>query len=352
MSYNVTFLQAAQASQGALLRGWLASPAPSADAPVPEPVAQVDVAVMNLENRLHEVQLSAAPHVTTAAETLYTAARAAADAQFDLHTQNYGSVQRLCVLDDVAFTRHTDAVRQALEGFVTAAYREGASVTATDSDQAKAARVAEAVPADAAWLIHLSRRMPMRRIPDFVTEGVDSTLEVLQRDVIDFVDPELETAHQRFTDALARLLDEIGGTFTPDHDAAYTEIPPEWRRTDPDRYTQTLRDLSQARDTVLDRYKELMNAMSRRGHHPTPQQPQSGPSVQVTSGDNSPVTVNAPHAHASYGGHASAGQPAPAGPAAATAPPAPWYRSGIFWGAVSALGTVAGAVVAYLALGR
>ncbi|WP_156724766.1 hypothetical protein [Streptomyces apocyni] len=305
---------------------------------------------MNLENRLHEVKLAAAPHVTAAAEDLYTAARAAADTQFDLHIHNYGSAQRLCALDDAAFTRHTEAVRQALEGFVAAAYREGASVTATVSDRAKSARVAEAAPADAAWLVHLSRRMPMRRIPDFVTEGVDSALEALQRDVIDFVDPELETAHQHFTDALARFLDEIGGTFTPDHDAAYTEIPPEWRRTAPERYAQTLRDLSQARDTVLDRYKELMNTMSRRGHHPAPQQPQPGPSVQVTAGDNSPVTVNAPHAHASHGAHASAGQPAPADPA--TAPQAPWYRSAIFWGAVSALGTVAGAVVAYLALGR
>lgn len=342
MSHNATFLQAAQVSQGALTRGWLAFPVPSADAPVPESVAQTDVAVLNLEDRLREVRL--------AAEALHTAVRAAADAQFDLHMQNFSSAERLCALDDVAFTRHTDAVRQALEAFVAAAYREGVSVTATGSDRAKAARVAEAVPADAAWLAQLSRRMPMRRIPDFVAEGVDSALEALQRDVIDFVDPELGTAHQRFTDALARLLDEIGGTFTPDHDAAYTEIPPEWRRTDPDRYTQTLRDLSQARDTVLDRYKELMNTMSRRGHHPTPQQPQPGPSVQVTAGDNSPVTVNAPHAHASHGGHASAGQPAPADPA--TAPQAPWYRSGIFWGAVSALGTVAGAVVAYLALGR
>ncbi|SOE19078.1 hypothetical protein SAMN05442782_0021 [Streptomyces sp. OK228] len=33
MSHNATFLQAAQASQGAPTRGWLTSPAPSADAP-------------------------------------------------------------------------------------------------------------------------------------------------------------------------------------------------------------------------------------------------------------------------------------------------------------------------------
>jgi hypothetical protein len=351
MSHNARFLQAAQASQGALTRGWLAFPAPSAGAPVPESVAQADVAVLNLEDRLREVQLAAAPHVTAAAEALHAAARAAADAQFDLHMQNFSSAERLCALDDVAFTCHTDAVRQALEAFVATAYREGVSVTAMGSDRAKAARVAEAVPADAAWLVHLSRRMPMRRIPDFVAEGVDSAVEALQRDVIDFVDPELEAAHQGLTDALARLVDEINGTFTPNHDAAYTEVPPEWRVTDPERYAEALRDLSQARDTVLDRYKELMNVMSRRGHLPTPQEPQPGPSVQVTAGDNSPVTVNAPHAHASHGGHASAGQPAPAGHTAA-ATPAPWYRSGIFWGAVSAVGTVASAVVAYLALGR
>ncbi|MGJ5831958.1 hypothetical protein [Streptomyces ossamyceticus] len=72
----MALLHADQASQGALIRGWLASPAPSAEAPVPEPVAQVDVAVVNLENRLHKVQLAAAPHVTAA--NLYTAERAAA----------------------------------------------------------------------------------------------------------------------------------------------------------------------------------------------------------------------------------------------------------------------------------
>ena len=64
-------------------------------------------------------------------------------------------------------------------------------MTATGSDRAKAARVAEAVLADAAWLVHLSWCMPMRCIPDFV-------------------DPELETAHQGFMDVLACLVDEIG----------------------------------------------------------------------------------------------------------------------------------------------
>jgi|GEM_PF-5466900 len=352
MNHSATFLRAAHAGQAALTRGWLASPVPAAHAPVPESTAQVDAAVLNLQNGLRELQLAATPHVAAAAQDLCTAVRAAADAQFDLHIQNASSAERLCAIDDAAFTRHTDAVRQALEAFVAAARREGVSVTATASDRAKAARTAQAVQPDAAWLAHLSRRMPMRRIPDFVTEGVDAALEALQRDVIHFVDPELNTAHHRFVEALARLDDEIGGTFAPDHDdAAYSEVPPEWRRSDPERYAQTLRDLSQARDTVLDRYRELMNAMSRRGHLPTPQERQPGSSVQITAGDNSPVTVNAPYAHASDGGNANAGQPTPTDQAAATTP-VPWYRSGIFWGAVSALGTVAGVVVAYFALGK
>ncbi|QOV33248.1 hypothetical protein IM697_23695 [Streptomyces ferrugineus] len=351
MSHSATFLRAAHAGQAALTRGWLASPVAAADAPVPESTAQVDAAVLNLQDGLRELQLTATPHVTAAAQDLYTAVRAAADAQFDLHIQNVSSTERLCALDEAAFTRHTDAVRQALEAFVAAAHREGVSVTATASDRAKAMRTAQAVQPDAAWLTHLSRRMPMRRIPDFVTEGVGDALEALRRDVIDFVDPELNTAHRRFADALARLDDEIGGTFTPDHDAAYSEVPPEWQRTAPERYAQTLRNLSRARDTVLDRYKELMNAMSRRGHLPTPQEPQPGSSVQITAGDNSPITVNAPYAHATQGGNASAGQPAPADQATGSTP-LPWYRSGIFWGAVSALATVAGVVVAYLALGK
>ncbi|WP_306944160.1 RNA-guided endonuclease InsQ/TnpB family protein [Streptomyces phaeochromogenes] len=43
----------------------------------------------DLEERLREVQRAASPHVTAAAESLYATARAAADAQFDLHMQNF-----------------------------------------------------------------------------------------------------------------------------------------------------------------------------------------------------------------------------------------------------------------------
>lgn len=224
---------------------------------------------------------------------------------------------------------------------------------AVDPDHAKAVRVLQAVPPDAAWLATLASGGPMRRIPDSLAEAVYRAHEQLERDVIEFVDPELAGAHQRLLEALADLGDEIGGTFPPEgDDLGYTEVPPEWRRTEPDRYYEALRDLSTARQAVLNTYKELMNAMNRRGHlpsSPSPQEPGSGQSVSVTAGDNSPVIVNAPNAHASHGAtaNASANQPPEASETTAT----PWWnRSSVLWTALGSVAAVAAAVAGFMAL--
>lgn len=60
-------------------------------APVPESIAQVDVPVLNLQDGLHKLQLAATLHLTAAAQDLYTAIRAAADAQFDPHIHNFSA---------------------------------------------------------------------------------------------------------------------------------------------------------------------------------------------------------------------------------------------------------------------
>ncbi len=46
---------------------------------------------------------------------------------------------------------------------------------------------------------------------------------------------------------------------------AYVEVPPEWKRSDPERHQQTLADLSGARDAFLEARIELMNLLNRRG---------------------------------------------------------------------------------------
>ncbi|MGW7463709.1 hypothetical protein ACWGJT_03145 [Streptomyces xantholiticus] len=223
-------------------------------------------------------------------------------------------------------------------------------MTAAASDRAKAGRILDVLPPDATWLLTLARQLPLRRAPLTLSHGVEDALDALRRDVVDFTAPKLAEAHQALLDALERLVDEFGGTFTPDSDGpvTYTEVPLEWKRTDHNRYYETLRDLSQARDAVLDRYKELMNAMSQRGHLPAPQDPPAGQSFTLSTGDNSPVTVNAPYAHATGKATATAGTPQPS--QGATPPSMSWYRSGVVWTAVSAIGTVGAAVIAYFAL--
>ncbi|MCX4721979.1 hypothetical protein OG818_40525 [Streptomyces virginiae] len=347
-AYRV-FLRLAQAGQDQLNAGWLATPAASADANVPDAVAHVDVALANLQDQLGEVLLAAPQAVGQAAQDLYTALRSAADAQFDLHTQNYGHTERLAGLDRDAFRQHTDQVRAAREAYIQAVRQRRTSITAAPSDAASAIRLMRAAPADAAWLITLSQRMPMHRIPHTLDRDVRDALDRLSRPDIRFTDPELVAAHQGLVAALLHLVDEFDGTYAPDAPGpvTYTEVPPEWKRTDPSLYYQTVRVLAQARDTVLARYEEMMNVMSSTGNLPAPQDPPPAQNFHVTSGDNSPVNVNA--AYAASSGTATAGA-APAPQMAAPSTSTPWYSNNVVWTGVGAVGSVAAAVIAYFAL--
>ncbi|MEU9706177.1 hypothetical protein [Streptomyces sp. NPDC047981] len=221
-------------------------------------------------------------------------------------------------------------------------------ITAVQSDRAKAGRVLEAVPTGALWLTWLSRGAPLRRVPVSVSHGAEDALETLHRDVVDFTEPGLAGAHRGFVEALDHLVDQFGGMFAPDADGpvTYTEVPPEWKRTDRDLYYQTLRDLSEARNAVLDQHKELMNAMSQQGHMPAPQDPPAGQSFNLNTGDNSPVTVNAPYTYATDGSTPTAGVPqAPSTPQIDPAPSTPWYRSWPKWGVIAGVvGAVAGVI--------
>jgi hypothetical protein len=69
-----------------------------------------------------------------------------------------------------------------------------------------------------------------------------------------------------------------------------------------------------------------------------------GQRIEVTSGNHSPVNVNAPFSYAEQGGtaHTNADPSSPA--------PTPWWsRASVVWSAVGALATVAGVIVAILA---
>ncbi|MFD3537757.1 hypothetical protein [Streptomyces sp. NPDC058664] len=221
-------------------------------------------------------------------------------------------------------------------------------MTAVQPDPAKVGRVLELISAGVPWLTWLSRGSPLRRVPVPVAYGAEDALEALRRDVVDFTEPSLAEAHQGFISALEHLVDELGGMFAPDTDGpvTYAEVSPEWKRTDHDRYYQTLRDLSRARDAVLNQYKDLMNVMSQQGHMLAPQDPPAGQSFNLNAGDNSPVTVNAPYAYAANNSTASAGLPqVPPTTQNAPAPSTPWYRSWAKWGVIAgAVGAVAGVI--------
>ncbi|MGW7821846.1 hypothetical protein ACWGLF_27850 [Streptomyces puniciscabiei] len=339
-----SYLRATQALQADLLRSWIAPPAESLDAPMPLPVATVEAGVLNLRNQLRELQMLAAPRVISAAEDLYEAIRAAADAQFELHRRSPGNGGRLCDLDGEAFAHHSERVDSALEEFSRAVGKQTVSAGAPDRD--KMTRIARAIPPDASWMKFLLSRKPLHRVPAWVAAGVDDAQEALQHDIIDFTDPGLARLHQDLVDALGRLADEFGGTFPPeDSDTlSYTEVPPEWKRTDPTRYYETLQALSHAREDVLGAYKKLMNAMSSQSPDP---QPPAGQSVNITAGDNSPVNVSAPYAQASNKSTSSAA----VGPSSDDAAAKPWWNRGaVLWTALGSVAAVVGAVAGVIAL--
>ncbi|MFF8696708.1 hypothetical protein ACF08W_31285 [Streptomyces sp. NPDC015144] len=340
-----SYFRAAQALQVGLFRSWIAPPVESLGARVPAAVAVVEAGVPNLLNQLRELQMLAAPRVISAAADLYEAIRAAADAQFELHLRSSGSGGRLCDFDSEAFADHSGRVDSALEVFSRAVGRQTVSMGGPDRD--KMTRVARVIPPDVPWMRFLLSGQPLRRVPDWVAAGVDDAHEALQRDIVDFTDPGLARLHQDLVDALGHLANEFGGTFPPeDSDTlSYTEVPPEWKRTDPTRYYETLQALSQAREAVLGAYKKLMNAMSSQSPEPDPQAP-AGQSFQITAGDNSPITMHAPYAQASHGATANAG----AVPDSSDTTDGPWFRSNVFWTAVSAIAAVVAAVIAYFAL--
>jgi hypothetical protein len=136
------------------------------------------------------------------------------------------------------------------------------------ADRSKAQRILAAMPFDAPWLRVLQGRLPMRRVRWDVRKAIDTAWDALIADNdIEFLDPELVDAHAAFMDSLHLLIDEIDGMHDPDNGTSppsYVEVPPEWKRSDPELYQQTLGELSAARDAFLDARTELMNSLNRR----------------------------------------------------------------------------------------
>ncbi|SHN38525.1 hypothetical protein [Actinacidiphila paucisporea] len=149
------------------------------------------------------------------------------------------------------------------------AAEESVALHGNTADRSKTQRILAAMPFDAPWLRMFQGRPTMRRVRADVTRAIDTAWDALITDNdIRFLDPELADAHATFMDSLRRLINELDGMHDPDNGSSpptYLEVPPEWKRSDPERYRQTLADLSGARDAFLEARTELMNSLNRRG---------------------------------------------------------------------------------------
>ncbi|MFD3519271.1 RNA-binding domain-containing protein [Streptomyces sp. NPDC058653] len=136
-------------------------------------------------------------------------------------------------------------------------------------DRTKAARLIDAIPVDALW-IKAQKNVSMHRVPAWVSEAAFAAKQRVADDIVDFLDPDVAAAYEALTTALDSLCGELTGMFPPmagsSHQSSkYTEIPPEWKRTDPVRYRKALDDLTSASDNFLDKYQQCVNLLNKKG---------------------------------------------------------------------------------------
>ncbi|MEW2180908.1 hypothetical protein AB0890_31845 [Streptomyces sp. NPDC005406] len=135
------------------------------------------------------------------------------------------------------------------------------------ADRAKSGRVFEAIPPDAQWIKVLAEGAPLHRVPTWLSDAVYDAYDTLIGDVVNFIDSEAAEEHQALVKALGNLHSEFMGTFPPDGVGGYkyTEVPAEWKGTDPARYYEALEELSTARQRFVDMYRQLSNTLNRKG---------------------------------------------------------------------------------------
>ncbi|MEU6367306.1 RNA-binding domain-containing protein [Streptomyces sp. NPDC046931] len=135
-------------------------------------------------------------------------------------------------------------------------------------DRIKAARIIAAIPVDAPWL-KAQKNVSMHRVPAWVSEAAFRAQQKVADDIVDFLDPDVAAVHEALVKALNALCEELTGMFPPSgpshHSNRYTEIPPEWKRTDPIRYRKALDDLTSASDNFLDKYQQCVNLLNKKG---------------------------------------------------------------------------------------
>ncbi|WP_146057804.1 RNA-binding domain-containing protein [Streptomyces sp. SM10] len=164
--------------------------------------------------------------------------------------------------------------RAELQGMLVAGWAPGGGSGGAASaaqnqvpDQAKAARLVEAIPLDVKW-VAVQKNLSMHRVPVWVSNAAYVAQKQLSDDFVDFIDSEAAAAYGELVKSLDLLCGEFAGMFYPKvrhPDNEYTEIPPEWKDSDHVRYRRTLADLTSASDNFLAKYQQCVNALNRKG---------------------------------------------------------------------------------------
>ncbi|MEV5881585.1 hypothetical protein AB0L74_02455 [Streptomyces sp. NPDC052020] len=133
----------------------------------------------------------------------------------------------------------------------------------TETDRRKAGRLLDLLPPDGSWRTWLRKAPTLFTVPLAVSHPVCDAYEELDDDVLDYVNPALQEAHESAMEHLKAFYDELNGM----HDVS-DEGRPVLEMSYPGTTTERNnlnRQACQARDSFLRAYKNLVNLLNAQG---------------------------------------------------------------------------------------
>ncbi|MFJ3765684.1 hypothetical protein ACIPQJ_03060 [Streptomyces sp. NPDC090082] len=131
------------------------------------------------------------------------------------------------------------------------------------SDARKAQRLITLLPPDGEWMSWLSGAVTLLRVPREVSDLLWDAGEALEDDLLDYVDPALQGAHEVLAGCLAKFCDEVIGLADgPDEGRPSSETGQAGSAAE--RHARN-RSATEARDALLRGYRELLNLLNARG---------------------------------------------------------------------------------------
>ncbi|MGW1847733.1 hypothetical protein [Streptomyces sp. NPDC001966] len=131
------------------------------------------------------------------------------------------------------------------------------------ADVGKAGRLLSLLPPDGRWHGWLRKAETLFRVPLFVSDPVCDALPTLEDDPFDYVDPELQGAHEILLEGLKAFCDELNG-MTDISDEGPAVLDMSYPGTPAGR-NELNRQACEARDRFLSAYKVMANLLNVRG---------------------------------------------------------------------------------------